>query len=225
MLAKMQVVMRLRFVHSFLLVMMFAMATVAAQADEPSGIANATTADDLLCAHAPAGSVRPVPPPFNFWLILVCGPQSQALVPIEGMAWLAHGTREPVSILALPPDATPVPHSAEYNPSYGVRFKSLFAAEVKGSKRDRIMDMLDEQIKLNASGPSSSDARAKPLPKIDHIFQLDAVSIIYDIRYNIYFYVSGARPVAGIACVDQCHRSLFFDIVSTDDAAAIGKLR
>ncbi len=210
--------MQLRVVHSFFfLVMILAIGYSL-------GATTAAKADDLLCAHAPTGSVRPVPPPFNLWLVVVCAPQSQALVPVEGMAWFTHGTKNPVSILALPPGATPVPRSAEYNPSYGVRFKSLFAAEVKGAKRDRIMDMLDEQIKLSASALSSSSTRPKPLPKVDHIFQLDAVSIIYDMRYNIYFYVAGARPVAGIVCVDQCSRSLFFDIVLTGNADAFEDL-
>lgn len=222
--AQVQVVMQFRFVRSFLLLMMFAMVSGAALAAEPSAVFRVPPAGDLLCAHAPAGSVQPVPPPFDFWLVVVCAPQSQALVPIEGMAWFAHGTKDPVSILALPPGATPVPHSDDYNPGYGVRFKSLFAAEVKGDKRKRAMAMLVEQIKQGASR-RSSDTAAPPLPQIDHIFQLDAVSIIYDMRYNIYFYVSGMRPVAGIACLDQCSRSLFFDIVFTDDAAAVGALR
>lgn len=213
----------MRLVHSFFLALMFAMASGAALADEPSGSAD-HFAEDLLCTHAPAGTVHPVPSPFNLWLVLVCGPQSQALVPIEGMAWLAHGTVTPVSILALPPDATPVPRSAEYNPSYGVRFKSFFAAEVKDAKRARIMAMLDERIRLNASELSTNGRRPAPLPKIDHVFQLDAVSIIYDMRYNIYFFISNKLPVAGIACVDGCKRSLFFDIVSTHDAADVDEL-
>jgi hypothetical protein len=206
----------MRIVLSLLLAVMFAMASGAALADEASGLAS-PFAEDLLCAHAPEGTVRPVPSPFNLWLVLVCGPQSQALVPIEGMAWLAHGTDTPVSILALPPDATPVPRSAEYNPSYSVRFKSLFAAEVKDAKRTRIMAMLDERIRQSASASSTNGTPPRPLPKIDHVFQLDAVSIIYDMRYNIYFFVSDKLPVAGIACVDGCKRSLFFDIVSMRD--------
>lgn len=161
---------------------------------------------DLMCDHAPKGTVEPVPPPFDYWVVLVCGPQSQALVPIEGMQWLAHGTNETISILALPPGASPVPpaQDQDYVPSYRVRFKSLQAVEVTGDKRKRIMAMLSEHLARDAAPP--------PLPRIDHIFQLDAISSIYDIRYNIYFYVSGLNPLQGIACIDECKQTLFFDI-------------
>ncbi|MCE9649732.1 MAG: hypothetical protein K8R18_08930 [Parvibaculum sp.] len=166
---------------------------------------------DLLCANAPAGTVEEVPPPFNLWLVVVCAPQSQALVPVEGTIWFAHGTVEPVSILALPPAATPVPPSEGYNPSYSVRFKALYAAEAKGAKRARAMKLLEAAM--------SKDVPRK-MPKIEHVFQLDAVSIIYDMRYNIYFYVAGNRPRAAIACIDECSQVLFFDILTVDEAKA-----
>jgi hypothetical protein len=159
---------------------------------------------DLLCAHAPKGTVQPVPPPFNYWVVLVCAERSQALVPIEGMKWVKHGTDETISILALPPGATPMPPAEDYVPGYRVRFKSLFAAEVTGDKRKRIMTMLKEHL--------ARDASPAPLPSIDHVFQLDAVSVIYDMRYNIYFYIHGLQPVEGIACIDACKQTLFFDI-------------
>jgi hypothetical protein len=86
---------------------------VASRADEAYASAGN---DDLLCANAPAGTVEKVPPPFDRWLVVVCAPQSQALVPVEGTIWFAHGSTEPVSILALPPAATAVPGSGDYNP-------------------------------------------------------------------------------------------------------------
>jgi len=153
---------------------------------------------DLLCAHAPKGAVQPVPVPFNYWVVLVCGPQSQALVPIDGMKWVTHGTDQSISILALPP-------------GYVVRFKSLFAAEVTGDKRKRIMAMLKEHL--------SRDPSPEPRPEIEHIFQLDAVSNIHDMRYNIYFYIHGLQPVEGIACINECKQTLFFDILLDKNAA------
>lgn len=164
-------------------------------------------ADDLLCEHAPAGMVEKVPPPFNFWMVLVCAPQSQALVPVEGTIWFAHGTADPVSILALPPGTTPVPKTDDYNPSYGVRFKALYATEAKEKKRARALKLLEAAMGKN-----------KP-PKIDRVFQLDAVSIIYDMRYNIYFYVADKRPVSAIACIDECRQALLFDVLTMDEAA------
>lgn len=159
---------------------------------------------DLVCAHAPKGSVQPVPPPFDYWVVLVCAEQSQALVPVAGMKWVKHGTDEAISILALPPGASTVPPAENYVPGYRVRFKSLFAAEVTGDKRKRVMAMLQDHL--------ARDASPAPLPAIDHVFQLDAVSVIYDMRYNIYFYIHGLQPVEGIACIDACKQTLFFDI-------------
>ena len=194
----------------FSIILMFAMLVGAIAQAEPAAPISLPAQVDFLCEHAPAGTVAPMPPPFNFWVVVVCGAQSQALVPIESMKWVAHGTDEPVSILALPPGASAAPEPGNYVPGYRVRFKSLFAAEVTGDKRNRIMAMLKEHV---AGDPSPAH-----LPAIDHIFQLDAVSTIYDMRYNIYFYISGLKPVKGIACVDECKKTMFFDILSDDDA-------
>lgn len=180
----------------------FAIASSARAAE-----ASSSTTEDLICAHAPAGTVEAVPPPFNVWMVLVCAPQSQALVPVEGMLWFAHGTADPVSILALPPGTSPVPKTDDYNPSYGVRFKALYAAEAKEKKRARALKLLEAAM-----------GKDKP-PKIDRVFQLDAVSIIYDMRYNIYFYVADKRPVSAIACIDECKQALLFDVLTLAEAA------
>jgi hypothetical protein len=66
----------------------------------------------------------------------------------------------------------------------------------------------------------SKDAPPSKMPQIDRVFQLDAVSIIYDMRYNIYFYVANKRPRAAIACIDECRQALFFDILTLDEAKA-----
>ena len=170
----------------------------------------ATSNDDLMCAHAPAGTVADVPAPFKFWMVLVCAPQAQALVPVEGMVWFAHGTRDPVSVLALPPGVADIPHTADYNPSYNVRFKSIFASEVKGVKRDRALGLLvAAQTKDNAFLAAGN---------VERIYQLDAVSSVYDMRYNIYFYVSDKLPRAGLICIDACRQMLLVDILNNDEA-------
>ncbi len=172
----------------------------------------ASRADDLLCDHAPAGTVESVPAPFDHWLVLVCARQSQALVPIEGMMWFAHGTANPVSILALPPGTPSIPHTDEYNPSYSVRFTAFFATQAKDQKRERALKRLDAAL--------AQDEPPQKIPKIDRVFQLDAVSSINDTRYNIYFYVAGTRPLAAIACLDECKQALFFDILTPAEASA-----
>lgn len=168
-------------------------------------------AADLLCEHAPSGFVQPVPQPFNRWMLVVCARQSQALVPVKGMIWYAHGSTEPISILALPPGATSLPASRDYNPAYNVRFKSLYAARVEGDKRERALAMLQSALQAGGGADKKTD--------VDHIFQLDAVSSIYEMRYNIFFYVSGTRPFAAMVCIDACQRTLLLDIVALDPAA------
>jgi hypothetical protein len=171
----------------------------------------ASSGDDLLCAHAPTGSVQRVPAPFDHWLVLVCAPQSQALVPVEGTIWFSHGTADAVSILALPPGTMPIPRTDEYDPRYGVRFKALYATEAKDGKRERALSLLETAL--------ANDQPPQKAPKIDRIFQLDAVSSISDMRYNIYFYVSGGRPRSAIACIDQCRQVLLIDILTVNEAA------
>lgn len=163
---------------------------------------------DLACAHAPPGTVIPVPPPVDRWAAVVCGPQSQALVPVGDMVWLAHGSNDAVSILALPPGASPVPRSEGYNPGYGVRFKALYAAEATGAKRDRTVAYLKRVL------------GAAPPPKIGRVIQLDAVSIIYDMRYNIFFYLDGERPILALACLDHCREALLMDVLERRSARA-----
>lgn len=167
----------------------------------------------LLCANAPSNFVKPVPAPFNIWMALVCAPQSQALVPAEGMVWLAHGTDTAISILALPPDATPLPKTADYDPSYGVRFKSLFSTEVKDEKFKRAVSIL-----ATAQENSKSTESVLPAAEVEHVFQLDAVSNIYDMRYNIFFFLRENVPQAAITCIDSCQKVLYFDILSDADA-------
>jgi hypothetical protein len=192
-------------------------AGLSARAEEPTGSLNpSSSTDDLLCDRAPAGTVQPVPSPFDRWLVLICAPQSQALVPVEGTIWFAHGTVDPVSILALPPGATPVPKSDEYDPRYGVRFKALYAAEAKDKKRERALKLLETAL---AAAPGAKETPPK-MPKVDRVFQLDAVSIIYDMRYNIYFYVADKRPRAALACIDACSQALLIDILTVEEASA-----
>ena len=204
----------MRFRLSVLFVAICALLWSGAQvkAADAAGSSQGAGADEaaLLCANAPSDFVKPLPAPFDLWMVIVCGPQSQALVPIEGMVWFAHGTNDAISILALPPEATPLPKTDDYDPSYGVRFKSLFATEVKGEKFKRAVSIL--------STTQANSENVLPAAEVEHVFQLDAVSNIYDMRYNIYFYLHGKLPRAAIACIDACKKILYFDILTDSDA-------
>lgn len=179
--------------------------------------ASATPAvDNLMCADAPADFVKPIPAPLRFWVVVVCGPQSQALVPVEGMVWKAPGSDNLISILALPPGSSPLPKTADYDPSYAVRFKSFFAAEAKNGKLDRAISMLST---MQASGQVS--LTPEQIGQIKNVFQLDAVSNIYEVRYNVYFYLIDDIPRAAVVCLDGCRQVLAFDILAIQESAGL----
>ena len=184
------------------------LAAPLASAGERGMAADAASRDDLLCDRAPPGTVPAVPAPFDRWAVLVCSAEGQALVPVRGMTWLGHGTSQQVSILALPPAAAPLRRSPDYDPRYGVRFKALYAAEATGSKRIRALAYLRAAL------------RGDDLPDVDRVYQLDAVSIIYDLRYNIFVYLQHGRPRAALACIDQCREALPIDVLTTEEAKA-----
>src|SRR5690606_14971751 len=153
------------------------------------GTVRAETPDDFLCRNAPVGMTAPVPAPFDEWLVLVCPSDGQALVPVEGSTWLAHGSADRVSILALPPGVTAMPKNGDFDPRYGVRFKELLAAEAKGAKRERALRFLAAAL------------GKEPMPRIGRVLQLDAVTVIYETRYNICFFLpDGGRPRQAAAC-------------------------
>ena len=190
---------------------MAALATLALLAPLFAGSpACAAAGEDLLCAHAPAGSVPSMPMPFSLWAVVVCSASGHALVPAAGTVWLEHGTVTPVSVLALPPAATPMPKTPDFDPRYGVRFTALYAAEAKGAKRDRALGHLEMAL------------GAAPEQKLTRVFQLDAVTSVYAMRYNIYFYLEGNRPRLALVCIDQCQEALPMDILTVEEAKARG---
>lgn len=170
---------------------------------------------DFLCARAPAGTTAPVPPPFDGWLVRVCASAGQALVPVDGQAWVAHGSADPVSILALVPGATP-PGGAGFDPRYDIRFTAFAGEEAKDARRARA-DALLAAATANGTQP----------PAYDAVWQLDAQSNIAPpgkteaARYNIFFYVDGGEPRRMIACLDECRQALYLDVLSGAEAREV----
>lgn len=178
-----------------------------------------TTPDaaDFLCARAPAGTTAPVPPPFDGWLVRVCAAQGQALVPVSSEAWVAHGSADPISILALAPGATP-PGDAGLDPRYDIRFTAFAGEEATEARRARA-DALLAAATSNGTRP----------PAYDAVWQLDAQSNIAlpgeteGARYNLFFYVAGTRPRHIIACLDACRQALYLDVLNGVEAAEVLK--
>lgn len=174
----------------------------------------ADTPDDFFCTRAPAGKAMPVPAPFDKWLVRVCSPQGQALIPVEGEAWVAHGSADPLSILATPPDTVPMPQTGNFDPRYDIRFVGFEGGKTEGGRLKQAVDFLEI-----ASGQ-------EPVPAHDEVWQLDAATNIAGEHYNIFFYIEGieadgGRPHHVIACLDQCRRALFLDVLSGVEAREI----
>ena len=173
----------------------------------------ASDPEDFLCARAPAGKAITVPPPFDRWLVRVCSPRGQALVPVLGEAWVAHNSADPVSILAMPPGAVPPPTAGAFDARYDIRFDILEGGKAEGERLRRAEALL-------AAATPAGETPFKP----DAIWQLDAVSNVAATRYNLFFYLSGERPGRIIACLDQCRQALFLDVLRGQEAKdAIGR--
>ncbi|MBC7102731.1 MAG: hypothetical protein H5U13_05825 [Parvibaculum sp.] len=166
-------------------------------------------AEDFLCERAPQGKAKPVPTPFDRWLVRVCAPQGQALVPVLGEAWVAHGSADPVSILAMPPGAVPPPSIGAFDARYDIRFDALEGGKLEGDGRARAVALIEA-----AAGGGKA-------PPYDAVWQLDAVSNVGGIRYNLFFYVKGERPGQIIACLDQCRQALYLDVLTGAEAKEV----
>jgi len=182
-----------------------------AAAPEPAGTPRTAHADpdDFLCTRAPAGKAVAVPAPFDRWLVRVCSPRGQALMPAPGEAWVAHNSADPVSILAMPPGAVPPPTAGAFDARYDIRFVSLAGGKTAGEREDRAAALLQ-----SATGQGT-------LPAHDAIWQLDAVSNVGETRYNLFFYIAGERPTRIIACLDQCRQALYLDVLKGEEAKEV----
>lgn len=174
----------------------------------PAAESEASDPQDFLCSRAPQGTTVPVPAPFNRWLVRVCSPQGQALVPVLGEAWVAHGSVDPVSILAMPPGAVPPPNIGAFDARYGIRFEVLEGGQTTGERREQALALLKTASGGQAAAP-------------DEVWQLDAVSNVAATRYNLFFYTEGERPGHIIACLDQCRQALYLDVLRGAEAQKV----
>jgi hypothetical protein len=139
--------------------------------------ARADNEADFLCETAVKGTVPDLPAPFASWAIVVCPPQGQALVPVQGYVWTTQGTLSPASIMAQPPGTIMPPKSIGFDPRATIRFKRFSGTPLAGAPLERALKRLGIALK---------DMRARA---IDKVYRLEATSNIYDARTNIYFYI------------------------------------
>lgn len=186
------------------------LASPQARAVKPRRLSVAEDPEDFLCTRAPDGKVMQVPAPFDRWLVLVCTQDGQALVPVEGEAWVARGSADIVSLFALPPGVQAPARRKDFDPRYDIRFVEIGGGEAAGERRERAISLLELATSQNET-----------LPGIRDVWQLDAVSNIDEARYNIFFYREGERPTRIIACLDRCMRALHLDVLSGAEAKEV----
>jgi hypothetical protein len=177
---------------------------------KPAPLSVAEDPDDFLCSRAPAGKAVPIPPPFDRWLVLVCTRDGQALVPVEGEAWVVRGSADIVSLFALPPGTEAPPRGAGFDARYDLRFLAISGGEAKDDRRERALSLL-----------RLATRQSEQMPDIRDVWQLDAISNAGDTRYNIFFYRTGERPVRIIACLDGCMKALHLDVLSGLEAKEV----
>jgi hypothetical protein len=166
--------------------------------------------EDFLCSRAPVGKVVPIPPPFDQWLVLVCTQDGQALVPVDGEAWVVRGSADIVSLFALPPGAQAPRRGAGFDARYDIRFEAISGGEATGERKERAISLLRLASNQNEA-----------LPDFNDIWQLDASSNVGDARYNIFFYRPGERPTRLIVCLDRCMKALHVDVLSGAEAREV----
>lgn len=181
-----------------------------AETARPAALSLEEDPDDFLCSRAPAGKVVPVPPPFDQWLVLVCTQDGQALVPVEGEAWVVRGSADIVSLFALPPGEEAPRQDAGFDARYDIRFEEISGGEASGERKERAISLLRLATNQNET-----------LPDIKDIWQLDATSNVGDARYNIFFYRTGERPGRIIVCLDRCMKALHVEVLSGAEAKEV----
>jgi hypothetical protein len=163
--------------------MVFAGSLAVAQTGEP--------AQDILCAHAPKGSVLPVPTLVADWVTVICVPTGQALAPEirkYKRLWFSTTNGQPFLLTAAPLGWT----KPDKLSAYQIRFADLQAAELAGDDKAHALEAWDQAFKTT------------PRPTFDRIVRLYARSVVQDEEYNLFFYTVGDEPQSLLICRDHC---------------------
>jgi hypothetical protein len=160
-------------------------------AGSSAGAQSAGPAQDILCAHAPKGSVLPVPALVADWVTVICVPTGQALAPEikkYKSIWISTANGQPFLLTAAPLGWT----KPDKLSAYEIRFSALAANELGGAAKAHALDVWDQAFKTT------------PRPAFDRVVQLDARSVVQGQEYNLLFYTIGDEPRSLLICRDHC---------------------
>lgn len=157
---------------------------------------------DILCQNAPPGTVEEIPPPLDRWIIVLCTPDGQALLPRlrdEVEMWLEHDTAIPFKILAAPPGVLQGSGSLT---RYDLRFSNFSGRLATGGQRALLLELWQQAF--GAAGIPDD---------LGEVFQLDAVSVHAGELTNLFVYLRGDAPRWIVYCRDRCRVGVALDVL------------
>lgn len=157
---------------------------------------------DILCQNAPEGTVADIPPPLDQWIIVLCTPDGQVLLPRlrdEVEMWLERKTGSVFRINAAPPGALGGTPSIT---KYDLRFESFSGRLASGPHRRLLLELW---------------MRAFDQPQVPEnmgsVYQLDATTVYEGETVNLFVYLRGDEPRWMVFCRDRCRIGAALDVL------------
>lgn len=189
-------------IFGLLLTLVVPPAALAQRAPTPDIPQTDSERPDILCDHAPAGMVAPLPELVRDWVTIICSPTGQALVPQVTDAvilWLIHGTTHNFMLEAVPPQ---IKQNAPQIPAYELRFVEFSAVVATDERRRLSLDLW----KLAFDSPELP-------PTMGEVVQMEAHSVYNATIFRLFFYLRDGTPRWLLVCRDRCDQSVSLDVL------------
>lgn len=164
---------------------------------------------DILCDNAPPGTVEEIPPPLDRWIIVLCAPDGQALMPRlrdEVEMWLERDTARPFKIAAAP--AGVLQGTGSFT-KYDLRFSNFSGRLATAGQRTLLLELWQQ-----AFGQAGLPAG------MGDVYQLDAVSVYGGEPIHLFVYLRGDAPRWMVYCRDRCRIGVPLDVLRGAELAA-----
>lgn len=157
---------------------------------------------DILCDNAPPGTVEEIPPPLDRWIIVLCAPDGQALMPRprdEVEMWLERDTARPFKIAAAP---AALLHGTGSFIKYDLRFSNFSGRLATAGQRTLLLEFWQQAF-----------GQAELPADMGDVYQLDAVSVYGSEPINLFVYLRGDSPRWMVYCRDRCRIGVPLDVL------------
>lgn len=168
----------------------------------PGASAQQSADPDILCENAPAGTVEDIPPPLDQWIIVLCTPEGQVLLPRlrdEVEMWLERKTGSVFKVNAAPPGV--LAGSSTFT-KYDLRFENFSTRLASGPHRQLLLELWMRAF----------DQSEVP-ENLNSVYQLDATTIYGGEAINLFVYLRGDAPRWMVFCRDQCRIGAALDVL------------